>query len=115
MKNTVKKSLSAVLAVLMLMTCFVFTASAENADVSGYQVERQSCTVYGDPKTQRGFSWFTPDDCESVAQVVKISDYLVSGFDNAVTFESTSKSFQGYYNHKAVATGLKKALHITTV
>lgn len=109
MKNTVKKSLSAVLAVLMLLSCFVFSASAEDAiDVSGYKVERQSCTVYGDTKTQRGFSWFTPDDCESVAQVVKVSDYLVSGFDNAVTFEATSKSFQGYYNHKAVATGLKK-------
>jgi len=108
MKITVKKSLSAVLAVLMLVSCFVFTASAENADVSGYQVERQSCTVYGDAKTQRGFSWFTPEDCESVAQVVKVSDYLVSGFDKAVTFEATSKSFQGYYNHKAVATGLKK-------
>ena len=32
MKNTVKKSLSAVLAVLMLVSCFVFTASAEEGD-----------------------------------------------------------------------------------
>ena len=81
MKNTVKKSLSAVLAVLMLVSCFVFSASAEeNVDTSGYIVERQSCTVYGDTKTQRGFSWFTPDDCDSVAQVVKASDYLVTGY-----------------------------------
>ncbi len=109
MKNTVKKSLSAVLAVLMLVSCFAFSASAEeNVDVSGYIVERQSCTVYGDTKTQRGFSWFTPDDCDSVAQVVKASDYLLTGFDNAVTFTGTSKSFQDYYNHKVVATGLKK-------
>ena len=108
MKNTVKKSLSAVLAVLMLVSCFVFSASAEEGDKSGYVVERQSCTVYGDTETQRGFSWFTPDDCDSVAQVVKASDYLVTGFDKAISFEGESKSFQDYYNHKVVATGLKK-------
>ncbi len=108
MKNTVKKSLSAVLAVLMLVSCFVFSASADEVDKSGYAVERQSCTVYGDTETQRGFSWFTPDDCDSVAQVVKASDYLVTGFDKAISFEGESKSFQDYYNHKVVATGLKK-------
>lgn len=108
MKNTVKKSLSAVLAVIMLVSCFVFSASADEVDKSGYAVERQSCTVYGDTETQRGFSWFTPDDCDSVAQVVKASDYLVTGFDKAISFEGESKSFQGYYNHKVVATGLKK-------
>ena len=85
MKNTVKKSLSAVLAVLMLVSCFVFSVSAEEGDKSGYVVERQSCTVYGDTETQRGFSWFTPDDCDSVAQVVKASDYLVTGFDKAIS------------------------------
>ena len=38
MKNTVKKSLSAVLAVLMLVSCFVFTASADEGDKSCYTV-----------------------------------------------------------------------------
>ena len=108
MKNTVKKSLSAVLAVIMLVSCFVFSASADEVDKSGYAVERQSCTVYGDTETQRGFSWFTPDDCDSVVQVVKASDYLLTGFEKAISFEGESKSFQDYYNHKVVATGLKK-------
>ncbi|MBR2877152.1 MAG: metallophosphoesterase family protein [Clostridia bacterium] len=110
MKNTVKKSLSAVLAVLMLLSCFCFSVSAEEGDKAGYEVLRQTCTVYGDAKTQRGFSWFTQDDCDGVVQVVKATDYHTSGFDKAVSFEAKTKSFQGYYNHKAVATGLTKGV-----
>ncbi len=106
MKNTVKRSFSAVLAVVMLVTCFMFSASAD--DLTGYEVVRQHSTMYGDTATQRGFSWFTKSDCDSVVQVVKAYDYYLTGFDNAVTFEATSKSFQDYYNHKAVATGLTK-------
>ncbi len=106
MKNTVKRSFSAVLAVVMLFTCFLVSAAAE--ETTGYEVVRQHSTMYGNTATQRGFSWFTKNDCESVVQVVSEFDYILTGFDNALVFEAESKSFQDYYNHKAVATGLKK-------
>ena len=104
MKHTFKKSLAAFLAVLMLVSCIGISVSAEERNE--YSVIRQNCTVYGDTKTQRGFTWYTTGDCESIVQIVKESDYD-ENFSKAQTIVGETTVFQGQYCHKAVATGLK--------
>ena len=102
MKNTAKKSLSVVLALIMLMSCIGISVSAE---ANGYAPLRITCTMYGDSQTQRGFCWFTEDDCDTVVEIVKATSG--KNFDEAMVFEGESKEFQGYYSHKVVATGLE--------
>ena len=72
MKSTARKSLAAVLALLLLLGTLSVGAFASN---TGYEPLRIHCTFYGDSKTQRGFNWFTAKDCDSVVQVVKAANY----------------------------------------
>ena len=104
MKLTAKKSLAALLALVMLMSCIGFGASA--ADRGEFSVIRQNCNMYGDTQTQRGFSWYTAADCDTVLQLVK-ADEFDGTFDGALIFEGQSKLFQDNYNHKVVVTGLE--------
>ncbi len=104
MKSTARKSLAAVLALLLLLGTLSVGAFASN---TGYEPLRIHCTFYGDSKTQRGFNWFTAKDCDSVVQVVKAANYGGS-FDNAVEYTGSSEGFQDYTSHKVVVTGLTK-------
>ena len=105
MKIALKKSLAVFLALITLFSCFGFTAFADNGEE--YAVVRQNCTVYGDPKTQKGFTWYTAADCDSVLQLVKASDFSRNGFTNALEVQGKSKKFQGNYCHKVAVTGLE--------
>lgn len=104
MKLTAKKSLAALLALIMLMSCIGLGASA--TDRGEFSVIRQNCTMYGDTQTQRGFSWYTEKDCDTALQLVKAEDFDGT-FDDALVFEGESKLFQENYNHKVVVTGLE--------
>lgn len=105
MKTTFKKSLAAVLALVMLFSCFCVSGSAE--ETTGYEALRINCTMYGDSQTQRGFTWFTERVCDSSIQVVNAKDYRFTKWNKAVTFEGSLSEWEGYYCHKVVVTGLE--------
>lgn len=105
MKMTAKKALAVLLAVMMLVGCIGVGASAEGT--TGFETIRITCTMNGDSQSQRGFTWFTEKKCDSAVQVVTEADYNASGFENAITFEGTVSSWEGYYCHKVVASGLE--------
>ncbi len=104
MKKSAKRSLAALLAVIMLFSCIGISVSAENT--TGYEALRVNCTMYGDAQTQRGFTWYTEKYCDGVIQVVKKSDYN-GGFGNSMVFAAETNEFQNYYGHKVVVTGLE--------
>lgn len=105
MKKTLRKSFAAVLALVMLFSCFAVTSSAE--EVTGYETLRINVTMYGDTQTQRGFTWYTEKPCDATVQVVDSLEYLASGFENALVFTGSVSEWQDYYCHKVVATGLE--------
>lgn len=104
MKMTAKRSLAALLAVIMLFSCVGVSSAASTS--TGFEALRVNCTMYGNTQTQRGFSWYTEKSCDGVVQIVEKSEYQ-GGFGNAMVFAAETKEFQGYYGHKAVATGLE--------
>ena len=106
MKKTAKRSLAALLAVILLFSCVGMSVSAEGE--TGYEVIRVNSTMYGDAKTQRGFTWFTEKSCDTILRVVDKASYNTNGFEDAIVYEGTTKAFEGYYSHKVVATELKK-------
>lgn len=105
MKKTVKRTLAAFLAVIMLCACVGVNVSAEGT--TGYEVSRVNCAMHGDTQSQRGFTWYTDKPCDTVLQVTTVIDYALNGFDNAIVFEGEASKWDGYYCHKAVATGLE--------
>ena len=105
MKITFKKSLATLLALVMLFSCVGISGSAEAT--TGFETTRLNSTMYGDAGTQRGFTWYTSRPCDTTLQVVDAATYSASGFANALTFTGTISQWDGYYCHKAVATGLK--------
>ncbi len=105
MKKTSKRTLSAFLAVIMLLSCFCVGASAEK-EKTGYEALRISCTMYGDTQTQRGFTWYTEKECDSIIQIVPAADFD-RNFKKADTLSGATTLFEGYYSHKVVVTGLE--------
>ncbi len=105
MKKT-KKALALLLSLIMLFSCVGVSGSAEDAtEKTGYEPLRISCTMYGDTQTQRGFAWFTEKACDTTLQVTERWDI---DFSEATVIEGTVEKWEGYYCHKAVATGLEK-------
>lgn len=105
MKTTLRKSFAAVLAIVMLFSCFAVSTSAE--ETTGYDPIRINVTMYGDTQTQRGFTWYTEKPSDATVQVVDTWTYYASGFNNATSFTGSVSVFQDYYCHKVVATGLE--------
>ncbi len=105
MKNTAKRTLALVLSILMLFGCVGVSAATE--ETTGYEPLRISCTMYGDSQTQRGFTWFTENGCDSSIQIVTSAQYAANGFDGAQVLTGETSNWEGYFCHKVVATGLK--------
>ena len=91
MKAT-KKILCVVLSVLMVLACAPFAMAAENEPF------RISCTVNGSMQTQRGLTWFTNVDTDSVV--------VYSDGTNELTAEGTSMEWEGNFVHKTLLTDL---------
>lgn len=105
MKNTAKRTLALVLSLLMLFGCVGVSAATE--ETTGYEPLRISCTMYGDSQTQRGFTWFTENGCDTSIQIVTSAQYALKGFDGAEVITGETANWQDYFSHKVVATGLK--------
>ena len=82
MKNIVKKTISVILACLML------TGGAAVASAADNSVKNVSCTMYGDGETGRGFCWFTTGKAGTDLQLVKTDDFDGS-FANAKSYSGT--------------------------
>ena len=100
MKTLLKKSLCMVLVCLMVFGCMAVGASAD-------EVKRISCSMYADGATSRGFCWYTLEDSKSDLQLVTEAEYLVSGFNNAVSYTGRTEEFRDQYSHKVVVNDLK--------
>ena len=103
MKMTAKRSLAAILAVIMIFSCMAFSVSAEG---TGYETLRVNSTMYGDTQTQRAFTWYTENYCDSVIQLVDSADFDGT-FNNAQAYIGEVSVFKDYYCHKVVVTGLE--------
>ncbi len=99
MKKIFTKVLSVVLCLAMLCSMCIL-ASAENS----VEISRIHCTVNGDTATQRGISWFTNVETDTVVKVYTLFG-LVDVTDE-LTIKTECKEWDGNYMHKAYISGL---------
>ena len=99
MKNIVKKTISVILACLML------TGGAAVASAADNTVKNSSCTMYGDGETGRGFCWFTAGKAGTDLQLVKTDDFDGS-FANAKSYSGTQNLYRKQYSHQVAVTDL---------
>lgn len=99
MKKSIQKAVSILLAIAMLFCC----GMAVGAQDAATGIQRVSCTVAGDAATQRGFCWYTADDCETA---VRIFDADGRDITVSLTVEVTKQEFEGNVMHKAFVSGL---------
>lgn len=100
MKNVLKKTLSVLLACLML------TGGAAAASAADNTVKNVSCTMYGNGATGRGFCWFTSGKAGSDIQIVKTSEFD-GDFENAETYSGTQSLYRCRYSHQVAVTDLE--------
>lgn len=100
MKKTFIKVISIMLCFAMLF-CTGISVSADD----GVEISRIHCTVYGDTSTQRGISWYTNVETDTVVKVYTLLG-LVDVTDS-VTIKTESKEWDGNYMHKAYLSGLE--------
>lgn len=99
MKSFVKKTISVILACLML------TGGAAVASAADNSVKNVSCTMYGDGETGRGFCWFTTGKAGTDLQLVKTDDFDGS-FANAKSYSGTQNLYRKQYSHQVAVTDL---------
>ena len=99
MKSIVKKTISVILACLML------TGGAAVASAADNSVKNVSCTMYGDGETGRGFCWFTTGKAGTDLQLVKTDDFDGS-FANAKSYSGTQNLYRKQYSHQVAVTDL---------
>ncbi len=104
MKKIAKRSLAMLLALITLFSCVGVSASAAT---TGYEATRITCTMNGNAKTRRGFTWYTKKSCDTAIQVVTKAEYDANGFSKAKTIKGETFEWQGYYGHKVVVKSLK--------
>ncbi len=65
------KKATAIIIALSLLLCCGFTALADGAVLRSSNAPfRVSCTVNGDPSSERGFTWYTANDCPSQLSIL---------------------------------------------
>lgn len=114
MKRSLKKMCSVLLCIALLSTLFTCFATAEDAEAAAYvanaPVFRISCTVNGDTATQRGFCWYTKEECETkIALYEGQTDVTAS----LTLSDVRAEQWEGYYMHKVLVSGLKSGTKYT--
>lgn len=99
MKNIAKKTISVILA------CLMITGGAAVASAADNSVKNVSCTMYGDGETGRGFCWFTTGKAGTDLQLVKTDDFDGS-FANAKSYSGTQNLYRKQYSHQVAVTDL---------
>ena len=94
MKKKFLRFISLILVLSLLTSCFAISGFATDDETP----IRITCTMNGDSQTQRGFTWYTKSNTDSLLEI------------NCETAEITYDDvfeWEGYYCHKALAKGLK--------
>ena len=102
MKKNFLKVLSLVLCATMLVSCFAFSVSADEA-ATGAEPTRVSVVFNGDASTQRGITWYTDSNTTSV---VEITDETGAPLNVQIDYENIFM-WEGKYVHKALVSGLE--------
>ena len=105
MKKSMFKVLSVVLCFALLFGGAVSTSAEGSVEIS-----RIHCTVNGDTATQRGISWFTNVETDTVVEIYSLG--LINVTD-ALTIETECKEWDGNYMHKADISGLTAGVTYT--
>ena len=103
MKKNFLKVLSIILCFAVLSTMFANFALAEETAVSDATPFRINVSMNGDASAQRGISWYTKADAQSVVEVYDADGQLVNA---TVTYEDVIE-WEGNFCHQAVVSGLE--------
>ena len=100
MKSTVKKILCIALCLSLLVSLLSISTYADTDDA----IQRVTCCVNGDTKTQRGFCWYTPEESESHVRI-----YLngIDVTDTTVVTAQREQEWEGMYMHQVTVSGLE--------
>ena len=102
MKKNFLKVLSLVLCAAMLVSCFAFSVSADEA-ATGAEPTRVSVVFNGDASTQRGITWYTNEKTNSVVQIMGLDGKLIE--TAKITYEEVFE-WEGKFVHKALVSDL---------
>ncbi len=99
MKKTFKKVTSIMLCLAMLLCIGISVSAAEDVKIS-----RIHTTVYGDTATQKGISWYTNVETDTVIKVYALG---INDVTDELTIKTECKEWEGNYMHKAYISGLE--------
>ena len=105
MNLTLKKTLSVILAVMMLFGTLAFGASAD-------EVKRIACTMVENGASGRGFSWYTYENGASDLQIMKTEDFN-GDFTGAMNYTGSTAKFRDQYFHKVYVNTLEAGTSYT--
>ncbi len=109
MNKIFKKALSVVLCLSLLLSAGMVSAFATD----GTEVERVSCTVYGDTATQRGFTWYT--EAETATEIKIFKNAIVDVTDSVTVSGVRCEEWEGHYLHQLYVAGLEAGTTYTYV
>lgn len=109
MKKTIKKSISIVLCLSILLSVGMVSAFATD----GTAAERVSCTVKGDTTSQRGFTWYT--ETQTATEIRIFKNAIVDVTDSVTISDVKCEEFEGHYMHQLTVSGLEAGTQYTYV
>lgn len=104
-----KKSMFRILSIVL---CFalLFGGAVSTSAEGSVEISRIHCTVNGDTATQRGISWFTNVETDTVVEIYSLG--LINVTDK-LTIETECEEWDGNYMHKANISGLTAGVTYT--
>ncbi len=108
MKKTLKKVLSIVLCLTLILSFSMVGAFAEGSTAP----ERISCVVNGDTATRRGITWYTETE---TATKIKIYKNGIEVTDSLSYPDVICEEWEGHYMHKVTVDGLEAGTTYTYV
>lgn len=111
MKKSIKKSLSLVMAVMMLLSCFAVTASAATATYNGYSFTYTSgkTTATLDKTTSSSQTWKLPSTVSRTSGKT-IYDYTVTAINSSFFYNSTYSKSVTYLRLPATLENIQNGL-----
>lgn len=102
MKKSIFTLISLILCVSILSGCLLFGASAEERP--GTAPFRVSVTVNGDPETQKGITWYTAENTESLVEIFNADG---TPAENVWLEYEDVFEWEGNYVHKCLVSNLE--------
>lgn len=100
MKSTIKKILCVAMCIALMFSLMGVSAFADEGD----PVQRVTCCINGDTKTQRGFCWYTPDETDSFVKIYLNGRDVT---DSTTVVAQREQEWEGMYMHQVTVGGLQ--------